>query len=164
MNRYTRSDRCSWRLGCQARPKDSAPPDRRFPASDYGFEGGYHYACGAARNIRAYAPDATELHAIADRLQDAQRRNFYQLRASIEHTGRYSHEYSMRIALRRDSPTGQDLSLAGEEVVIEALRDLARWLYRVLDKEHDYLMSAEQVDEALHANDFTFTAAGRRFG
>ncbi len=70
----------------------------------------------------------------------------------------------MQIALRRDSPTGQDLSLADEDLVIDALPELARWLYRVLETEHDYLMSAEQVDEAIRANDFTFTEDGRRFG
>ena len=51
-----------------------------------------------------------------------------------------------------------------EEVVIEALRDLARWLYRQLEREYDYLSSDEVVDEAIIANGYTFTEAGRRFG
>lgn len=128
------------------------------------FQGTYNYARGAARAIRDHAPDAPDLHAIADLLQVAQRRNFYQLGASIGHSGRYYHEYSMSIDLHRDSPTGQDLSAADEETVTEALRDLARWLYRALEAEHDYLMSTEQVDEAIRANDYTFTEGGRRFG
>jgi len=51
-----------------------------------------------------------------------------------------------------------------EDIVTEALRDLARWLYRQLEREYEYLTSDEAVDESLRANDYTFTEAGRRFG
>jgi hypothetical protein len=51
-----------------------------------------------------------------------------------------------------------------EEVVSEALRDLARWLYHRLEREYNYLQSDEMVDEAIIANAHTFTAAGERFG
>ncbi len=47
-----------------------------------------------------------------------------------------------------------------EETVIEALRDLALWLYRQLEREYDYLTSDEAVDEAITANAYTFTAGG----
>ena len=49
-------------------------------------------------------------------------------------------------------------------VVIEALRDLARWLYRQLEREYEYLSSDEAVDETITANQYTFTETGRRFG
>lgn len=48
--------------------------------------------------------------------------------------------------------------------VIEALRDLARWLYRQLEREYDYLTSDEAVDEAILANEYSFTVDGTRFG
>ena len=70
----------------------------------------------------------------------------------------------MAISVERDSPSWQDLTADAEEVVIEALRDLARWLYRQLEREYDYLSSDEVVDEAIIANGYTFTEAGRRFG
>ncbi len=54
--------------------------------------------------------------------------------------------------------------MSAEEEVTEALRDLARWLYRRLEEEFDYLNSDEAVDEAIIANDYSFTAAGQRFG
>ena len=57
-----------------------------------------------------------------------------------------------------------DVTADAEEVVIEALRDLARWLYRQLEREYDYLSSDEVVDEAIIANGYTFTEAGQRFG
>jgi hypothetical protein len=50
-----------------------------------------------------------------------------------------------------------------EEAVTEALRDLARWLYRQLEREYEYLTSDAVVDEAILANEYTFTANGRRF-
>ncbi|WFE73973.1 hypothetical protein P8S53_12375 [Roseinatronobacter sp. S2] len=51
-----------------------------------------------------------------------------------------------------------------EEAVTELLRDLARWLYRKLERECDYLTSDEVVDEAIIANKYAFTESGRRFG
>lgn len=50
------------------------------------------------------------------------------------------------------------------EIVVEALRDLARWLYRQLEREHEYQTSDAVVDEAIEANGWTFTEDGRRFG
>ncbi|WP_084396419.1 antitoxin of toxin-antitoxin stability system [Henriciella aquimarina] len=128
------------------------------------FEGSYAYAAGAARAIRTYAPKAEKLHAIADMLQAVQRRNFYQLCADIRHSGRYYHEYTMLVTVERDSPSGQAMTSNAETTIVEALRDLARWLYRQLETEHEYLNSDEVVDETIAANGYTFTEAGRRFG
>ena len=70
----------------------------------------------------------------------------------------------MAISVERDSPTCQDMTEDAEDAVIEALRDLARWLYRQLERERDYLSSDEAVDETIAANEFTFTETGQRFG
>ncbi len=128
------------------------------------FNGLYDHARGAAEKIRAYAPLDAELHQIANALQAVQRRNFDQLRATIAQRGRYSDASNMAISVERDSPTGQDMTADAEDSVIEALRDLARWLYRQLEREYSYLTSDECVDEAITANGYTFTEAGRRFG
>ena len=128
------------------------------------FEGYYSYRKNASALIRAYASQDTTLHGIADALQSVQRRNFYQLRAEATHRGRYHHEYCMAISVTRDSPTWQDMTAEAEDIVIEALRDLARWLYRQLEREYEYLTSDEAVDESIVANDYTFTDSGRRFG
>jgi hypothetical protein len=37
------------------------------------------------------------------------------------------------------------------------MRDLARWLYRTLEKEYDYLTSDEAVWEAIQANELCDT-------
>jgi len=128
------------------------------------FEGTYQYRKGAAREIRAYAPQDKRLAAFADTLQQIQRRNLYALEATITHHGRYTHEYCMAISVERTSDTGQPPTEGADETVIEALRDLARWLYRQLEQEFDYQNSDEVVDESIDANGYTFTEEGRRFG
>ncbi|MBY6239588.1 antitoxin of toxin-antitoxin stability system [Methylosinus sp. Sm6] len=128
------------------------------------FETFYSYRKTTRRRIREYAPQDAELHRIADALQAIQRRNFYQLSAEARHRGHYCHEYCMAISVERDSPTYQDMTADAEEVVIEALRDLARWLYRHLEREYEHQTSDEAVDEAIIANEYTFTETGRRFG
>ncbi len=128
------------------------------------FEGYLSHAKGSAARVRDYAPQDTTLHCIADRLQAIQRRNFYQLSAEASHRGRYTHEYTMSVDVTRDSPTWQPPTDGTEEIVTEALRDLARWLYRQLQAEYDHLTSDEAIEEGIIVNDYTFTEAGRRFG
>ena len=128
------------------------------------FEGALRFAAGARKAIRAHAPQDGELHRIADALQAIQRRNFYQLRADISQRGRGCHEYCMSIAVERDSPNNQHMTADAEDAVVELLRDLARWLYRQLEREYDYQTSNEVTDEAILANEYTFTDDGRRFG
>ena len=128
------------------------------------FEGSYAHAKGAAKAIRAHAPKDTELHRIADDLQALQRRNFFQLHATIRQRGRYCHEYTMAIEVERDSPTWQPPTDGAEDTVIEAMRDLARWLYRQLRAEYEHLTCDAAIDETVAANCWTFTAGGERFG
>lgn len=126
------------------------------------YEGAYAYAKGAHRRIRDHAPVDTDLHQIADALRAVQSRNFYQLSADIRHRGRYYHEHSMSISVERDG-TAQDMTADADEAIADALRDLARWLYRRLNAEYDYLSSNEAVDQSISANGYRFTDAGERF-
>ena len=68
----------------------------------------------------------------------------------------------IRIALRE--PCKMTPVEDAEEVVTEALRDLARWVYRQLEAEYDHLTSDESIEEGIIANEYTFTEGGRRFG
>jgi hypothetical protein len=70
----------------------------------------------------------------------------------------------MAISVERDSPTGQDMTADADDAVTEALRDLASWLYRQLEREYEYQTSDAVIDEAIGANDYSFTESGRRFG
>ncbi len=127
------------------------------------FEGSYAHAKGAARAIRAHAPKDDELHHIADALQAVQRRNIWQLHSTIRQRGRYCHEHTMAIEVERDSPTWQPPTDDAEDAVTEAMRDLARWLYRQLRAEYEHLTSDAAIDETLAANEWSFTAAGEYF-
>ena len=135
-----------------------------FQGDGASFAGNYSYARGAGKAIRAHAPKDTELHRIADELQAVQKRNFFQINASIAQRGRYCHEYSMAIEVERDSPTWQQPTDGAEDTLIEALRDLARWLYRQLRSEYEHQTSDEAVDEIVSINEWTFQADGTRFG
>ena len=112
--------------------------------------------------IRAHAPRDGELHRIADKHLSVQRCNFYRLYADIDHRGRHYHEGSMEISVRRDSPVWQDMADDAKEVVDQAFRDLAHWLYRQLEREYDYLDSDDAVGAMIRANLYTFTETGRR--
>ena len=70
----------------------------------------------------------------------------------------------MSVDVTRDSPTWQLPTEDAEEIVTEALRDLARWLYRQLEAEYDHLTSDEAIEEGIIANAYTFTERGRRLG
>ena len=148
----TRQDPCIWFRGFSSQGDGAC------------FEGTYTYAKRAAGHIREHAPKDTDLHRIADRLFAIQLDNFFQLRADIRHCGRYYHAYSMEVSVERDSPTYQSLTDGAEDAVTEALRDLANWLYRQLEREWDHMMSDEYADDAIVANEYTFTAGGKWFG
>jgi hypothetical protein len=70
----------------------------------------------------------------------------------------------MSVDVTRDSTTWQPPADDAEETVTEALRDLARWLYRQLQVEYDHLTSDEVIEEEIIVNEYTFTEAGRRLG
>ena len=70
----------------------------------------------------------------------------------------------MAVSVERDSPTGQNMTADAEDIVVDALRDLARWLYRQLEREYEYRTSDDAVDETIAANEYSFTESGRRFG
>ena len=127
------------------------------------FAGHYCHTKGATKGIRAHAPRDDELHRIADALQAVQKRNFFQVHATIRQQGRYCHEYTMSIEVERDSATWQPPTDDAEDTITEAMRDLARWLYRQLRAEYEHLTSDEAIDETIAANSWSFTAAGEFF-
>lgn len=137
----TRHDPCIWwQLG--------------YSQGDYAnFDGRYAYAKGAAKRIREYAPTDKTLHAIADDLQAAQRREFYRLeaRAKSEHRG------GMSVDVWRSDDVECD---AGDVAVREALRDFASWIYDQVRAQNDYLTSDETVDESITLNAYEFHEDG----
>lgn len=127
------------------------------------FEGDYVYQPQAVYRVREYASGDTELHRIADLLQTIQMNNGGQLRATIRHHGQYVHENSMTIMVERHSSTGQEMTADNEDIVTEALQDLARWLHGWLESEYEWQTSDITTDNAISAAEYTFTGSGQHF-
>jgi hypothetical protein len=98
------------------------------------------------------------------RWQAILRRSFQQLAAEASQRDCFYHEYTNSADLTRDSPTWQPPTEDAEVIVTEALRDLARWLYRQLQAGYDHLTLDEAIDEGLIVNAYTFTEGGLRLG
>ena len=133
------------------------------------FEGHYEYQEGGVKAIKDYAPQDEKLHQIAQDLQDIQRKCFYGLYANVKQFGHYSHEYCTDInvyerrILRDGCESDESASIADHENIEEALRDFMRWIYKQLENQYDYLTSAEAIKESIEANDYEFTAEGKRY-
>lgn len=104
------------------------------------FTGSYSYRKQSAKRIREYATNDTELHAIADMLAELQRRNFYQLTASITRRGyHYSHSNTISAECEREGyqyPTSDS-----DDIVTDASRRLSDWLHSTLESEYEYQQS-----------------------
>ena len=73
----------------------------------------------------------------------------------IKTDGRYSHEYGMDFSYYEDrSYEAEEVVDVHREGIEEALRDYARWIYRTLEKEYEYLTSDECIDEHLHDEEY----------
>ena len=114
------------------------------------FTADYSYSKGGAKSLKEYAPRDSELHRIADALQDLQRRNFYRIEDSITRfwrSGNYVHSGTMTCEC---------------DALLEICRDLADWYYAALEREYEYLMSDESVNESIRANEYEFLESGER--
>lgn len=123
------------------------------------FRGSYTYAKWSCAKIREYAPEDTVLHNIADNLQRTQKKNFYQLTMQIDTRGNYSHEGTM-FSANFERLDEKQWTEDAEEEILEEMRSFARWIYRSLEEEWDWINSDEQVDEAITINEYEFTEDG----
>lgn len=117
-------------------------------------QGSYSYQKGSVRAIKAEAPKDTDLHAIAQTLQDVQRRYFYSVTASLSHG-----QDCQTVDVESDR---REMSADDCETVSEALRDFAAWIHSQLSKEYEYRTSDEAVDEDIRANEYEFEEDGSR--
>jgi hypothetical protein len=126
------------------------------------FTGTYAYKAGSVRAIKRYAPEDAELQRIASELMQVQRSHGYKVTATLEHRDNYYHENSVSIDVDwpNESYVGQS---SDAETVRELLRDLMRWIYRALEKEHEYLTSDESVAESIIANEYEFEEDGSHY-
>jgi hypothetical protein len=130
--------------------------------SDFaGFEARYSYAKGGAAAVKAYAPEDQTLHAIAESLQEMQKRNFWQISAKIRFDDRRGYEI---VEVLKDGcyMYGSDAETESETAIREACEELSRWLYSKLREEDEYLSSDESITTGMEANEYTFRVDGTR--
>lgn len=114
-------------------------------------------------------PATTEIKRIAaefDRIAKAYPHSSF----SVKHRGRYYHEHCTEFDFQfPDDNEGEDWPESKREewdkecdALKEAAKDFMRWIYRQLEKEYEYHDSDEQIDETIMANEYLFTAEGKR--
>lgn len=133
------------------------------------FEAEYSYKKGSVKAVIKYAPLDTDLHRLVKALAQLQKRNFYQLSASVKHRGHYYHEQCTEIDVLRNGEYLFSTSYSyvkGSEsdgaALVILLRDFMQWIYKQLEKENDYQNSDEVTDENILANGYTFLEDGTR--
>lgn len=129
------------------------------------WEGQYAPKLDAVQAIAEYAPQDKELGRIARELTVFQTtfRLMYghHVGATVTTRGHHSHSGTMNADVYFSSKTEINDVAPPEELIdafAQLLRDFADWIYAQLEKEYDYLMSDEVIDEQLA--DYTFDEAG----
>lgn len=121
------------------------------------FAGSYSYAKGALAKIRASRPTDEKLQQIARDLQEAQRRAFWALSATITSRRDTSLSVDVSDGRTRYGDTTPEL----EAAVSEAMRDFSQWIYRLALDTHDFRTSEEAIAESMAANEYRFDEHGR---
>lgn len=128
------------------------------------FDGWYTYSKGAAKKLAETfgGKDLATLQALAHRLEAVQRPHFYSLTASIKQSGRYTHSGTMSVSA--EDQRGDDyFKQVSEDEVEQVLRELADWFFHSLREAYEWEQADEQVDEAIRANEYTFTVEGAHY-
>jgi hypothetical protein len=124
------------------------------------FEANWSYSKGCLNKIKKYAPKDEELHNIAKVLIEIGFKNRWDISSKICKSGHYEHEYTMHIDYF-ESNIVEEPRL--EDSLLEASRDLARWLYSRLEDQYDYLMSDKCIEENLQRNEYEFEEDGEMY-
>lgn len=133
------------------------------------FEGRYRYKEGASEAIKSHAPVDEILYKIVAALEDVQKDNGNNIICDVSHKGHYYHEYTMSFEFFdwEEEIDGEwvqhEPTAAIEGQVTECMRDLARWLYKQLESQYDYITSDKAVEEQIAENDYLFHRNGKLF-
>ena len=114
------------------------------------FNANYEYVRGAAKAVKAEFPQDTELHDVARKLQDLQKRHFYSLSCAVREARSMNRYECFRF--------GEDYECKDLGDIID---DFAHWARVLLRDEYKYLTSDEAIQEAIEANEYEFTEEGK---
>lgn len=77
-------------------------------------------------------------------------------RVNISVSGHHSHSHTMSISFT------EEMEREEERELLSCVRAFADWIYRTLEKEYEYLLSDEAVEESITANEYLFLEDGSR--
>jgi hypothetical protein len=120
------------------------------------FSGRYKYVKGALKALKEYAPIDSTLHNLCQRLQDLQKRYFYEITANITCNDRYmrtSGDYDINCRFF-DIP---DVVIDGMDQIFSEFAD---WIYNQLETEYDHITSEESLLENAEASGYEFDESG----
>lgn len=87
---------------------------------------------------------------------------------TVKQRGRYSHEnctdFSVSLGEDEDNGEGKSTSeewIEAEDQIIETAKSYMRWIYRQLEAAYEDYHADEQVENAIIANEYEFTADGK---
>lgn len=126
------------------------------------FEGTFRPTGEALAEVKEFAALDETLHGIARDLDIA-----YSLAGEFRcdvTTPRGSYCHSGTMDFEFDLDYDRSGTNEADKLVRQALRHFADWIYRQLEESYFHVTSDESVAETLHANEYTFTAEGKRFG
>lgn len=112
------------------------------------FSGTYQYKKGALKLVENLTSNQDVIE-LAKQLQELQRRNFYQLVASISLHGRYCHENTMNCHVERDCDQLREPTSNADDEFTDICRELAQIYYKRLETEYDYLFADACAGSAL---------------
>ena len=126
------------------------------------FNGTWRAADVDAEALRKECPQDEELHKLAAALEEVAKRN-PEASMAITYSGHYEH--SGCTAFDWDFPGSETDIDEGKTInAFDTARDNARWfmdwIYKQLEKEHEYLNSDEQVAETICSNEYEFHEDG----
>ncbi len=124
------------------------------------FAGRYYYEKGWRKKLLDVAGTSEtrdEFLAIAERLQDVQRRHFYSIVCDVKHRGHYQHELCTIVDVWSDLARA---NIKDDSEVVECMRDIMRLFYRTLEGEYEWVFSEESALEYIEANGVEFDESG----
>lgn len=120
--------------------------------------------------LKAHAPTDVELHQIVDSL--AQIGMAYPSARAIVSPNNGGTSVTVGVELGYDESDYADEETAqhnaqtqqeAEENLVECLEDFNHWIFRMLEREYDWLLSDEQVEDSIKANSYEFLEDGEIF-
>lgn len=120
------------------------------------FTGRYRYAKGWAEELKKYTSDP-EVMAIANSLQDLQKRHFYRLSCSISHRGHYNHSLCTSFDVYNNGDWAEEVICDDLEQIVREFMD---WMYAGLSSGYDYLTSDDAITDTLIVNEYQFNEDG----